>query len=80
MIYANGAKLLKLSTIAVMQYLVPSMIFLTAIFVFHEPLSTVKLVSFSLIWLALVIYTVPMLRRTRAVQPSPPSPPASPSE
>ncbi|MDE1159195.1 MAG: EamA family transporter RarD [Neorhizobium sp.] len=79
MIYANGAKLLKLSTIAVMQYLVPSMIFLTAIFVFHEPLSTVKLVSFSLIWLALVIYTVPMLRRTRAsTRPKPI--PANPSE
>ena len=36
-LYANGAKLLRLSTIAVMQYSAPTMIFLIAVFVFKEP-------------------------------------------
>ena len=61
MIYANGAKRLTLSTIAIMQYIAPTMIFLSAVFVFDEPFSQTKLVAFALIWLALVIYSLPML-------------------
>ena len=36
-LYANGAKLLTLTTIAIMQYSAPTMIFLIAVFVFKEP-------------------------------------------
>jgi chloramphenicol-sensitive protein RarD len=61
MIYANGAKRLTLSTIAIMQYIAPTMIFLTAVFVFHEPFSKVKLLAFSLIWVALVVYSLPVI-------------------
>jgi chloramphenicol-sensitive protein RarD len=61
MIYANGAKRLTLSTIAIMQYIAPTMIFLTAVFIFGEPFSGVKLVAFCLIWTALVIYSLPIL-------------------
>ncbi|MFN3363212.1 MAG: EamA family transporter RarD [Allorhizobium sp.] len=62
-LYANGAKLLRLSTIGIMQYIAPSMIFITAVFVFNEPFSVAKAVAFPLIWSALVIYTLPMLRQ-----------------
>ena len=62
MIYANGAKRLRLSTIAVMQYISPTMIFLTAVFLFEEPFSQVKMVAFALIWAALAIYSLPMVR------------------
>jgi chloramphenicol-sensitive protein RarD len=61
MIYANGAKRLTLSTIAIMQYIAPTMIFLTAVFAFDEPFSGVKLLAFSLIWAALVLYSLPIL-------------------
>jgi chloramphenicol-sensitive protein RarD len=61
MIYANGAKRLTLSTIAIMQYIAPTLIFLTAVFVFDEPFSRVKLMAFSLIWAALVVYSLPIL-------------------
>jgi len=61
MIYANGAKRLTLSTIAIMQYIAPTMIFLTAVFVFDEPFSRVNLLAFSLIWFALVVYSLPVL-------------------
>jgi chloramphenicol-sensitive protein RarD len=63
MIYANGAKLLKLSTIGIMQYIAPTMVFGIAVFVFHEPFGTSKLVAFCFIWAALVVYSLPMLRR-----------------
>ncbi|MGB8817069.1 MAG: EamA family transporter RarD [Rhizobiaceae bacterium] len=64
-LYANGAKLLRLSTIAVMQYTAPTMIFLIAVFVFKEPFGTAKLAAFVLIWSALAIYTWSLVKAHR---------------
>ena len=66
MIYANGAKLLRLSTIGIMQYIAPTMIFIIAVFAFGEPFGTVKLVAFAFIWAALLLYSGSMLRSARA--------------
>ncbi|TDH35907.1 EamA family transporter RarD [Pseudohoeflea suaedae] len=66
MVYANGAKLLKLSTIGIMQYIAPTMIFLIAVFVFKEPFGVEKLLAFVLIWTALAIYSVSLFRQHRA--------------
>lgn len=68
MVYANGAKLLRLSTIGILQYIAPTMIFLVAVFVFREPFGGAKLVAFPLIWLALVIYTTSMFRQMRRMR------------
>ena len=68
MIYANGAKLLRLSTIGIMQYIVPTMIFVIAVFVFDEPFGRARMIAFPLIWLALIIYTWSMVRQSRAKQ------------
>jgi len=65
MIYANAAKLMRLSTIGVMQYIAPSFVFLIAVFIFHEPFGTTKLVAFCFIWAALVVYSVSMFRGRR---------------
>ncbi|MDC0737946.1 EamA family transporter RarD [Cognatishimia sp. SS12] len=64
--YANGAKLIRLSTAGILQYLAPSMIFVIAVFVFGEELDTSRKIAFPLIWTALVIYTTSMLREMRA--------------
>ena len=66
MIYANGAKLLRLSTIGILQYIAPTMIFLIAVFVFDEPFGRAKMIAFPMIWAALVIYTISMVRQARA--------------
>ena len=71
MIYANGAKLLRLSTIGIMQYIAPTMIFLIAVFVFHEPFNSMKLVAFILIWAALGVYSSSMLLGSRAAKSAP---------
>jgi chloramphenicol-sensitive protein RarD len=63
-LYAKGAKGLTLTTIALMQYSAPTMIFLLAVFAFKEPFSTLKLMAFLLIWSGLAIYTWSLLRRT----------------
>jgi chloramphenicol-sensitive protein RarD len=64
-LYANGAKLLRLSTIAILQYIAPTMIFLIAVFVFQEPFGGAKLLAFPLIWAALVIYSTTLFNQMR---------------
>ena len=66
MIYANGAKLLRLSTIGILQYIAPTMIFLMAVLVFNEPFGTARMIAFPMIWVALLIYTTSMVRTARA--------------
>jgi chloramphenicol-sensitive protein RarD len=61
--YANGAKLIRLSTIGILQYIAPTMIFLCAVLLFHEPFDGARLVAFPIIWAALVIYSVTLLRQ-----------------
>lgn len=56
-LYANGAKLLRLSTIGIMQYIAPTIVFFIAVFVFHEPFSPARAVAFGFIWAALLLYT-----------------------
>lgn len=65
MIYANGAKLLRLSTIGILQYIAPTMIFLIAVFVFDEPFGSARMIAFPMIWVALIIYSTSMLRQMR---------------
>lgn len=64
-LYAFGAKLLRYSTLGLMQYLAPTIVFLIAIFIFHEPFNTTKAIAFGLIWLGLAIYTWSMLAGAR---------------
>ena len=60
LLFAFGARLLKFSTIGIMQYIAPTMVFLIAVFFFHEPFGMAQAVAFGLIWLALALYTFAM--------------------
>ncbi len=55
--FTAGARRLKLSTIGLIQYLAPSMQFLLAVFYFGEPFTSDHLVSFCLIWAALILFS-----------------------
>lgn len=72
-LYANGAKLLRLSTIGIMQYIAPTMIFFIAVFIFDEPFSSERAVAFALIWTALAIYTWSMFASRGAAEAAPTS-------
>lgn len=63
--YANGAKRLRLSTIGILQYIAPTMIFLFAVFAFDEQFGLARMIAFPLIWAALVIYSVSLVRQMR---------------
>ncbi|SLN58360.1 EamA family transporter RarD [Ruegeria meonggei] len=66
LVYANGAKLVRLSTMGILQYIAPTMIFITAIAVFGEQIDRGRMIAFPLIWAALVVYSIPMIRQMRA--------------
>ncbi len=66
LVYANGAKLVRLSTMGILQYIAPTMIFITAITVFGEQIDQGRMIAFPLIWAALVVYSIPMIRQMRA--------------
>lgn len=66
LLYAFGAKLLRLSTIGLMQYSAPSIVLLIAVFIFGEPFGGTRAVAFCLIWLALVLYSWSILANRRA--------------
>jgi chloramphenicol-sensitive protein RarD len=60
LLFAFGAKLLRLSTIGIMQYIAPTIVFLIAVFIFHEPFDRTDAFAFALIWAALAIYSSSM--------------------
>ena len=76
MIYANGAKGLRLSTIGIMQYIAPSMILVIALTVFGETLGPALMIAFPMIWTALALYTLPMLRKAAVLAAPDPADPA----
>jgi chloramphenicol-sensitive protein RarD len=69
-LYAFGAKLLRYSTIGILQYIGPTLIFVIAVFFFHEPFGATDAVAFGLIWLALIIYSWSMVFGRRALRPA----------
>lgn len=64
-LFAMAAQRLAYSTMGMIQFLSPSMVFLVGLFVFGKPLGTAQLASFALIWLAIALFIVDLLARTR---------------
>ena len=64
--FGHAARHLRLTTLGFLQYLSPTCSFLLGVFVYHEPFGRGQLITFSLIWLALVVFTVEALVRLRA--------------
>jgi chloramphenicol-sensitive protein RarD len=66
LLFAFAVQRLRLTTIGMLQYIAPSIAFLVAVFMFGEPLNAMRLLSFALIWLSLIVYTIDSFRRRRA--------------
>ncbi len=64
MLYANGAKGLRLSTIGILQYISPTMILIIAIVAFKEPFGTAQMLAFPMIWAALALYTSALMGKS----------------
>jgi len=53
-----GAKRITLTAIGILQYIAPTLQFLLGVWAYREPFSPTQLLGFSIIWLALAVYTV----------------------
>jgi chloramphenicol-sensitive protein RarD len=56
LLFGAALRRLRLSTMGFLQYVGPTLQFLVAICLFHEPLDPAKLASFILCWLAIAVY------------------------
>lgn len=68
--FTAAARRIKYSTLGMVQYIGPSLMFLLAIAVYGEPLSQSRLITFVMVWTALAIFTydsVNQYRKTKRV-------------
>jgi len=56
-LYAFGAKLLRFTTIGIMQYIAPTIVAAIGVFLFGETFGPAHAIAFGLIWIALALYT-----------------------
>lgn len=63
--FAASLKRIRYSTAGILQYISPTLVFLTAILMFGEHMDGWKMLSFVLIWVGLAIYSVSALREDR---------------
>lgn len=66
--FGHAARHLRLTTIGFLQYLAPSCTFFLGVFLYHETFTRAHLVTFTLIWIALVLFTMEAVLRWRAAR------------
>jgi chloramphenicol-sensitive protein RarD len=64
-LFAMAAQRLAYSTMGMIQFMSPSMVFLVGLFFFGKPLGPAQLASFALIWAAIALFIVVLLARSR---------------
>lgn len=63
LLFALGARRIPLSLIGILQYIAPTLQFLTGVFLYGEPFTHTQLIGFGLIWTALAVYALDGLVR-----------------
>jgi chloramphenicol-sensitive protein RarD len=72
LMFASAARQIPLTMIGVLQYIAPTLQFLIGVFLYHEAFDQSRLIGFSLVWLALIIFWVENYLANRApAQPIP---------
>jgi chloramphenicol-sensitive protein RarD len=66
--FGFAAPHLRLTTIGFLQYLSPTGSFFLGVFLYHEPFSRGHLITFILIWVALVVFTAEAVMRWRSAR------------
>ena len=72
LLFAYGARRIRLSTLGLLQYIAPTVQLLIGLAVYHESFGPTRLTSFAFIWAALAVYTADNLwsqRRPAAASP-----------
>lgn len=67
LLFAYGARRIRLSTLGLLQYIAPTAQFIIGTVVYHEPFSRERAAAFGLIWCGLALYTADNLWAQRRV-------------
>jgi chloramphenicol-sensitive protein RarD len=62
LLFAHGARRLKLATIGLIQYISPTLQLLLGVLLYHEAFDSARAVGFALIWAGLLVYTAGSVR------------------
>ncbi|MFC1620574.1 EamA family transporter RarD [Candidatus Neomarinimicrobiota bacterium] len=73
-LFAAAVRRTKLITVGLLQYIAPTLQFLSGVILFAEPISRSRLVGFVLIWIALAIFSIEGVFNTRGRFRIPPIP------
>ncbi|HWH30849.1 MAG TPA: EamA family transporter RarD [Mycobacteriales bacterium] len=65
LLFGAAASRVPLTTLGILQYLAPTLQFLIGVLLYDEPMPTVKLVGFVLVWIALALFTSEAYRHSR---------------
>jgi chloramphenicol-sensitive protein RarD len=65
LLFGAAASRVPLTTLGILQYLAPTLQFLIGVLLYGEPMPAVKLVGFSLVWVALALFTSESFRHHR---------------
>jgi chloramphenicol-sensitive protein RarD len=65
MLFGAAAHRVKLSTVGILQYIAPSLQFLLGVFIYNEEVTGHELVGFTLVWIALAVFTTNTVFRSR---------------
>ena len=68
--FASAAKRIPLTMVGIMQYIAPTIQFLLGIFIFKEVFTTTKLIGFSMVWIALILFWVEGVFARRLQKPT----------
>lgn len=67
--FGAAAVRIPLTSLGVLQYITPVLQFLIGVVLLSESMPAVRWIGFGLVWIALVIFTVDMIRRSRTLSP-----------
>jgi chloramphenicol-sensitive protein RarD len=65
LLFAYGARRLRLSTLGLLQYLAPTVQFALGVWYYHEPFARDRALGFAFIWVGLIVYTADNLLAQR---------------
>lgn len=57
LLFAYGARRLRLATLGLLQYIAPTVQFLIGLLIYHEPFDSARFQAYALIWCGLVLYS-----------------------
>lgn len=65
MLFAYAARRMPLSVLGLLQYVAPTVVFILGVFLYREPVNTMQICAFAIIWAGLALYVVDSIRQSR---------------